>query len=46
MLMFDLFGWIVPGFLFIPIVASSVFTVGLVLALWLDDKAEKKSEGK
>lgn len=46
MLIFDLFGWVVPGFLFLPVVMTSVFTIGLALALWLDDMAEKKSEGK
>jgi hypothetical protein len=41
MLVFTIGEWVIPGIIFIPVVCTTVFTVGLSLALWLDEKLEK-----
>jgi hypothetical protein len=41
MLVFTVGEWVIPGIIFIPVVGTTVFTVGLVLALYLDEWLEK-----
>ncbi len=36
-----IYDWVIPGFIFFPVVLSTLFTVGLSVALWLDEKLEK-----
>ena len=43
MLVFHVFGLDIPGVIFIPVVATTLFTIGLSLALWLDERAESKA---
>ena len=38
MLVFTIGEWVIPGFIFIPVVASTLFTVGLSLAVWIDGR--------
>jgi len=40
MLVFHILGLDIPGVIFIPVVATTLFTIGLSLALWLDGKAD------
>jgi hypothetical protein len=40
-MIFTIGDWVIPALIFIPVVGTTVFTVGLALALWLDEKAGK-----
>lgn len=33
--------WVIPGFIFFPVVLTTLFTVGLSVALWLDERLDK-----
>lgn len=41
MLVFTIGEWVIPGFIFIPVVVMTLFSVGLGLVLWEQDRLEK-----
>lgn len=41
MLVFTIGEWVIPGIIFIPVVGTAVFAIGLGLIVWEQDRLEK-----